>query len=301
VRLLFNPKRLASAARNLGVRHGHGDIFVIIDGHCDVTRRDYLWQVVQAFRRSGADCLGRPQPLEIASPNAIQQAIALARRSWLGHNPSSFIYSSQEQFVRASSVAVAYRRHVFDRVGLFDERFDACEDVEFNHRVDQAGLSCFFTPAIGVTYHPRASLIALIYQLGRYGRGRIRLARKHAEALSLPAIAPMLCGLFLAATGVLGLWFPMMATAFCCCVLLYAAVLCGTSVALALRSFQPESLVWLPLVFLSIHTGFAWGTLSELCRRKWPPSAADDSERWSLVPRIPADHSEAPILARTAA
>ena len=59
-------------------------------------------------------------------------------------------------------MAVAYRREVFEAVGTFDERFDACEDVEFNHRVDRAGLKCFFTPRVALRYHPRTSLAGLV-------------------------------------------------------------------------------------------------------------------------------------------
>src|SRR5262249_40391212 len=151
-----------------------------------------LRNVVSAFERSGADCLGRPQPLEIQHATPMQQAIATARRSWLGHNPNSFIYSAEERFVQAGSVAIAYRRNVFETLGLFDERFDACEDVEFNTRIDRAGLKCFFTPRIAVPYHPRGSMAGLVYQMSRYGRGRLRLAQKHPHSLSLPAMAPML-------------------------------------------------------------------------------------------------------------
>ncbi len=186
IRLLYNPRRLSSAARNLGVRHGRGDLFIIVDGHCDIADVNYLKKMVSAFQRSGADCLGRPQPLEIECPSSLQQAIGLARSSWLGHNPSSFIFSSSEQFVDASSVAVAYRREVFERVGFFDERFDACEDVELNTRIDAANLKCWFTPDIVVHYHPRSSLKGLAYQMSRYGRGRLRLGWKHPKSLTAP-------------------------------------------------------------------------------------------------------------------
>ena len=108
--------------------------------------------------------------------SALQKAIAAARASWLGHHPDSFVYSSQEQFVPAKSVAVAYRRSVFDMVGLFDESFDTCEDVELNHRIDRAGLRCYFTPKIAIRYSPRLSLRALFLQMARYGRGRVRIA-----------------------------------------------------------------------------------------------------------------------------
>ena len=46
---------------------------------------------------------------------------------------------------------------MFATVGLFDESFDACEDVEFNHRLDRKGLTCFFTPKIGAAYRIKRS------------------------------------------------------------------------------------------------------------------------------------------------
>src|SRR5947207_3179263 len=83
----------------------------------------------EAFQRSRADCLGRPQPLRVEGATRFQLAVALARESWLGHNPDSANFANRERFVTPDNVAVAYRREVFDRVGLFDESFDACEDV----------------------------------------------------------------------------------------------------------------------------------------------------------------------------
>src|SRR5262245_611132 len=267
IRLVDNPKQLSSAARNLAVQHGRGELIVIVDGHCDIADRDYLKKMVAAFERSGADCLGRPQPLEIAGASVVQDAIATARRCWLGHNPSSHIYSSAEGFVKASSVAVAYRRTVFDKVGFFDERFDACEDVEFNHRIDAAGLTCFFTPDIAVHYHPRSSVPGLVYQMSRYGRGRLRLARKHPESLSLPAIAPMIFAIAMIGCGLLGLvWWPF-ATLFCLGVLAYFSVIAATSLTLLPRPGMVLSKCLLPIVFLAVHVGFAWGTTVELLRR----------------------------------
>src|SRR2546426_21442 len=87
----------------------------------------------------------------------VADGLAAARASSLGHHPGSYIYSTEEQFVPPHSVAIAYRRSVFERVGLFDEKFDACEDVEFNHRVHRARCRCFFTPAVRVRYHPRTT------------------------------------------------------------------------------------------------------------------------------------------------
>ncbi len=192
VRLLDNPNRLSSSARNIGINSSQGEYLVVIDGHCEIPNRTYFTDLVDAFERSGVDCLGRPQPLDITHATSLQRAIALARSSRLGHHPDSLIYSNQEVNCPAASVAIAYRRSVFDQVGLFDEAFDACEDYELNHRVDQAGLRCRLVPKLTVKYQPRATLGGLFRQLFRYGRGRVKLFRKHPEAFSLGAVIPAL-------------------------------------------------------------------------------------------------------------
>jgi succinoglycan biosynthesis protein ExoA len=261
LRLLDNPRRLSSAGRNVGIRAGRGDILVVVDGHCEMDNPQYLRDLVDSFDRSGAECVGRPQPLDVSAATTLQKAIAAARSSRLGHHPDSHVYSGAEGFVRPQSVAVAYRRTLFGAVGMFDESFDACEDVEFNHRLDKAGYRCFFTPRVGVRYFPRNSLGSLFRQMIRYGRGRVRLLRKHPETFTLPGFLP---GLFLLGLLVGPLFFlfsPLLAVAYLAGVAVYAGTVLLVSLALGLRS--PRLLPWLPLVFAAIHGGAGAGILLE--------------------------------------
>ena len=268
--LMDNPRRLSSAARNLGICKARGNIIVVVDGHCELESRGYLRSLADAFERSGADCLGRPQPLDVTAASLVQKAIAAARSSWLGHHPDSFIYSAAEQFVTAKSVAVAYRRSVFDQVGPFDESFDACEDVELNHRIDQAGLKCFFTPTIQVRYFPRSSLRGLFHQMARYGRGRVRLLRKHPETFSPGGFIPAAWLAVLALGPLARIFWPPLWWVYGGLVAFYASAVLATSASIALRH-RPRFLGWLPMVFLTLHAGSGWGVLLELFRPR--PSA----------------------------
>jgi succinoglycan biosynthesis protein ExoA len=266
VRVFDNPGRLSSAARNVGLATARGELIVVVDGHCELDGRDYLAQVAAAFRRSGADCLGRPQPLDVTGATTLQRAIAAARSSWLGHHPDSFIYTDAERFVPAKSVAVAYRREVFDRVGGFDERFDACEDVELNHRVDRVGLRCFFTPAVRVRYFPRSSLAGLFRQMARYGRGRGRLLRKHPETFSPCGFIPAVWLAGLLAGPLLALACPMLWWVYGGAIAVYLAAVLATSAAIVARRRELRLLGWLPLVFPTVHAGAGWGVLAEFAR-----------------------------------
>lgn len=262
--LLANPARWSSAGRNAAIRAARGEIIVLIDGHCELRNPFYLADVADAFARSGADCIGRPQPLDIRGASPLQKAIAFARSSRLGHHPGSHIYSDREGFVEPQSVAVAYRREVFDHIGLFDETFDACEDVEFNTRLHQAGFTCFFTPRASVRYHPRASLTGLFRQMVRYGRGRVRLLRKHPSTFSLPGYIPaaFLAGLVV---GPLAAWFaPPLGLAYAGVLTLYALLVLAFSLGIAARKRDLRLVGLLPLVFLTVHLGAGAGIWAEV-------------------------------------
>ena len=279
IRYLENPKRLSSAARNVAIKHAKGEAVIIADGHCFMDDNEMLRRVDEAFARSGADCLGRPiVTYERKDAPPFQWANAIARESWLGHHPDSFMYSGQAQFSPASSTAIAYRMSVFEKVGLFDENFDAAEDFEFNTRIDEAGLKCWFDPAIAIRYEPRKTLGGLWAQVGRYGRGRVRLWRKHRHTASLKSFAP---GLFVFWLCAAALYFPIVWLIFSLDVILnvfplsiiswgniaifflYAAVIVGESIRLAFKQKRWDILPRLPVVFYFIHFGYGWGVLRE--------------------------------------
>jgi succinoglycan biosynthesis protein ExoA len=261
----------------VAIRAAQGDILVVIDGHCQVDDPAYLIQLAHAFARSGADCVGRPQPLEVSGATIFQRAIALARSSRLGHHPDSWIYRDVEQYVPPESVAVAYRREIFEHIGLFDENFDACEDVELNHRVARAGMTCFFTPRLQVRYVPRNNLTGLFRQMVRYGRGRCRLLLKHSDTFSIPCLLPAVFLSGLAITPSFAWISPWLLAGYLGGLGVYMLTVLSISLVLAFRAARDirslrnfgRLVGWLPLVFATVHLGAGAGILQELAAQGW--------------------------------
>ncbi len=284
IRLVVNEKRRSGAGRNLGFRLGRGDYFLVIDGHCHIDNERLFRSVVECFERSGADCLGRPQPLDPPGLTPFQEAVALARASFIGHSCQSLIYDRYEGYADIVSNGAAYRREVFEKVGYVDERLDACEDVELNYRVQKAGLRGYTSPALTVRYYPRENLRALFRQMHRYGLGRYRFLQRHPESfhweslvppsfvlglfalfaallgagallLSHPLVegrpAPSVVGVFVAAGVLLGLY------------LFYLCMIVGTSLLIAVIEGR-RHLRHLPLIFFVIHLGMGAGFLAGL-------------------------------------
>ena len=191
LRVVDNPGIRSGPGRNAGVAAATGDIILFIDGHCEIPSTELLRDTVTLLDETGADCLCRPQPLIAFSPQGVGRIIADARASTLGHGRDSLIYNMQHSgFVHPASSGATYKRALFERVGMYDESFDACEDVEFNTRVAEAGYKAYTDPRLSVYYEPRNSFRGLFRQMMRYGIGRVRLARKHPESASMSQWAP---------------------------------------------------------------------------------------------------------------
>src|SRR5207237_487234 len=75
----------------------------------------------------------------------------------------------------------------------------------------------------------------LTAQLGRYGTGRARLAAKHRQSLSLPALVPPLWILWLAVGAMISFAVPKFVWLYFASLILYAAIILGGSLWLARR------------------------------------------------------------------
>lgn len=265
-RVLSNPGQLASRARNLGAKAAQGRYIVFIDGHCHLPSTTLISDIVVLFDRSGADALCRPQPLTLMPQTIFQRAVSLARASELGHALDSTIFTSRERFVSASSSGASYRREVFDQIGYYDESFDACEDVEFNTRVDKAGLRSYISPKLTVEYAARRNLAALFMQLYRYGVGRWQLFRKHPSTLDAGTFVTAIFTIGATLYPILWLISRRLALAASVMVLVYVLGLIIASFSITKKPAQRILVPLLPLIFFTIHFALGYGFVVGIVR-----------------------------------
>ncbi len=266
VRLIDNPGRRSSVGRNVGFKAARGEVSVVIDGHVRLPDDQLLASIARCFFVSKAACLGRPQPLLATHPGSMSEAISNARASRLGHSPSSFIHSDFEGFAPAASMGAAYRKEVFEEIGYVNEEFDAGEDLEFNTRVDEAGMTCFTSPSLTVLYYARDSLRGLFRQMHRYGYGRYKYLRQHPSEISVGQLIPPLFVLGLVALPFLPfLSWPLFLFA-AGCVSFYALLVVIASFALARGTSFAHLLRYLA-IFPTIHAGLGVGFLSSFLKR----------------------------------
>jgi glycosyltransferase involved in cell wall biosynthesis len=283
VSLLDNPRRLSSAARNIGARGAGGEIVTFIDGHVYISNNQLIKNTVLLMREKDVSVLSRPQFLDTPENDFFQRAVAAARKSKLGHGLDSTIYMKEEGFVDPASSGASYKKEVFTDVGYFDEDFDAAEDVDFNYRVGKAGYKSFTSIKLAIYYYPRKNLVDLFRQMRRYGVGRFRLFRKHKIAVTSGA---MILGAYFSGLGLLALaslFYAPAAPALAIYLGLYLLLIFAGSLALAITG-DFRQLPILPPIYIAIHSGLAYGQIREAIAsvfRKKKDVESDDIEYFS--------------------
>jgi succinoglycan biosynthesis protein ExoA len=254
IRILDNLGRAVSCAMNVGIRATRGDFIVVAGGHSQIDS-GYVARCVDNLLETGAWNVGGL--LRTEGEGYIGRAIALAITSPFGMGGSKFRYAQEPQYVDTVYPG-AFPRWIFDRVGLYDERFHANEDYEFNYRLRKAGGKIFLATDIRPTYFCRNSLRRLWQQHFRYGFWKVQTIRKHPRSMRIrhsaaPAfVAALLSSLLLSLDWRPAFWL------FVAIVTIYLAL----AIAFAVLKVREEerSLIYLPIlpvIFATLH--LAWG------------------------------------------
>lgn len=233
VRLLALPENRGFTGNvNAGIRASRGEVIALLNNDAEA---DSAW-IAELVRGFDAPWIGvcaskllladRPTVLNSAGDFYRPEGIPGNRGVWEEDRGQ---YDRSELVFGASGGAAAYRRALFDDVGLFDERlFTYCEDVDLAFRAQLRGWRCRYVPTARV-YHrlsatgggPLASYycgrnfiavwvkntppgIARRY-FGKMVLAQLRLALEALRHVREPAARARLCGQ-LAALGELPAW-----------------------------------------------------------------------------------------------
>jgi glycosyltransferase involved in cell wall biosynthesis len=251
--VLSNPARVVPSALNIAIRKSRGEIIVRVDGHT-VIAPDYVRKCVQFLKRGDAENVGglmRPR-----GQSYFGQAAALATTCPFGIGNSRFHYAEEEGLTDTVYLG-AYRREIFDRIGLFDEEFICNQDYELNYRLRAAGGRILCTPEIQSTYYCRESLSAIWRQYFSYGFWKVRTLRKHPRSLKARQTAAPAMVLGILVLLAVGFFFPPAWYLLALGAIFYLGL--GSAFALrhSIAAGTPGLWFGVVLAFLAIH--LAWG------------------------------------------
>ena len=166
----------------------------------------------------------------------------------------------------------SYRRQLFERIGLFDERLPRSEDADFYRRVKAAGGKILLIPSIVSYYRIRSTfsdfskhclqngfLVTYYFKFGKiafFGRHLVPLVFV-ATLLVSTALAPVHPAFWWLLVALLGTYA-------------LANIVASLWVAIARKDFR--YLTAMPTVFAIIHGGYGLGSLYGLVRALASPT-----------------------------
>ncbi|GAB6183585.1 glycosyltransferase family 2 protein [Thermodesulfovibrio hydrogeniphilus] len=259
IKILDNPKKVTPSALNIGIKKAKGEIIIIIGAHTEYTR-DYISKIVHWLKKSGADSVGGILITKPGANTLIAKAIPLALSSMFGVGNAYFRTGVKEPRYVDTVPFGAYRREVFDKIGLFDEELVRNQDDELNLRLIKNGGKILLVPDIISYYYARDSLLKLWKLYFQYGYFKPLVALKVGTVLTWRQLIPAIFVGSLFISGILSFFFSPFLWLFFFILCSYLLANLGFSVYLSLKK-GIKYLPFLPLCFATLHFSYGIGYL----------------------------------------
>jgi len=274
IKMIDNPAKLQAAGLGLMVKAATGDVIVRMDVHCEYAP-DYVRRCVETLEKTGADNVGGAQRAKANTP--FQRALCAALTSPVGVGGAKYRSADSEGFVDTVFLG-AFRRAVFETVGLWDPAAITNEDSELNQRILESGGQIYLSKDIVVSYFPRDSFKSLATQYYRYGRGRARTLLKLGRVPTIRPFVPFLGVTGMAATLAIPLLWPLAPAVFAT-----YALITGAEAVRVGRDLGPAAMATIWRIFPTLHVAHAAGVAAGLWQYLRKPDWPAEPER--VAPR----------------
>lgn len=188
LQLLDNPHRTTPHALNIGIKTSQGEAVIILGAHSWVDEGFVRENLIDLDEHPDAGCVGGV--LVNAYEDDTSRAIGIAMSSPFGVGNARFRTGGEAGYVDTVAFG-AYRKEVFDRIGLFNEELIRNQDDEFNFRMHKAGYKVHFNPKIISNYYVRASLTKLQRQYYQYGYWKVYVNLMHQAVTTWRQLVPL--------------------------------------------------------------------------------------------------------------
>jgi len=177
-RIINQPNKGLSAARNAGAEAATGEIIAYTDSDC-VADPDWLTYLVAKMEASDLAACGGPN-FPPPENNLVPAAVAVAPGG------PTHVLISDEIAEHIAGCNMAFRRDVLLQLGGFDPIYRAAgDDVDICWRFQDAGYTIGFSPAAVVWHFRRNTVAAYCAQQRGYGKAEALVYSKHPFRFNL--------------------------------------------------------------------------------------------------------------------
>ncbi len=186
IQYIKNPQQTLPSGWNIGIRHAKGDYVIRVDGHSDIPL-DFLSKTYEVIQRvPEADCVGGVIQTEGEGFWGEVNAYVYSHPFGVGNSKFRITKNRWEGYVDTVPYG-AYRRELFQEIGLFDESLKRNEDLEMHARIRNNGGRFFLSTEIRSTYFVRNTLGALLKKSFGDGKWTMVASRRGTGGFALAA------------------------------------------------------------------------------------------------------------------
>jgi len=157
VHVVDNPQRDIPAAMNAGIRNARGDTIIKMDAH-STYQSSHIRLCVAYQEKYGAENVGGVWKMVPGADTVMAQAIVLGMAHRFGSGNAKIKVGASQPAWSDSAAFGCFKKELFSRIGLFDERLKGGSDMDMNIRIRAAGGKVLLVPEIVVNYGADASL-----------------------------------------------------------------------------------------------------------------------------------------------
>jgi len=188
--LLSNPKQQVSSGLNIAIRQAHGEFVFRMDAHCEYSK-DYFKMCLQELKRTRAANVGGWLETMPGGSSWVSRCIASVSKHPVGVGNGAFRLGKGGQYVDTVPFG-AYRREIFETVGVYHEDLPRNQDYELNARIRAAGFHIYLSAYIQTTYYNSTHIIDFMRQASKNGWFAVRCWLLNPQSFCWRHAAPML-------------------------------------------------------------------------------------------------------------
>ena len=260
IKLIHNLKKRTVFAFNIGIENANGEYITILNAHSTFSSNRFT-KSIEYIERYKVDGVGAVCKVISRNNLAIGKAIAYAYSSPFGAGSLRKMPIQKPKLVDTASGCL-YKKEVFDKIGLFNEKLLCSQDMEFNRRLVKTGRKILIVPDIVTHYYARSDFKSFCKHNLRNGVWAI-LPFKYSDVIpvSLRHLVPLVFVLGLIMSGLFAFFPPFFLGLFLFIVCSYLVLNLYFSSKISFEEKNVRYLFLVPVVFTALHISYGFGSV----------------------------------------
>lgn len=256
-----NPKKVQASGWNLAISLSTGDVIIRIDAHSYIPE-DFV-QLNVCNIEKGEFVSGGIRPCVTENETPWGKTLLAVENSLFGSSINKCRTGKKHEYVKTVFHG-AYRREVFSKAGLFNERLLRTEDNEMHYRIRKAGYKICLDPQIVSYQYARSNFKTMMKQKFENGRWIGLTLGVSPKCLAIYHFVPACFVIGIILTSIIagiGIW--QLSSLMWILYGLFAIL--NTIISIKNDGFLLPKLI-MPILFLILHISYGVGTMVGLCR-----------------------------------